>query len=88
MRGSTLHNRDLMFMDNRKLGYPDGDGPGNKYILDGGCDDTEVPRSWGPIICIREGNTICISTNLSGKNVQTKSWSGHSACTYRGIVQG
>ena len=28
--GSTAHDRDMTFMDHRKLGYPDGDGPGNK----------------------------------------------------------
>ena len=72
MRGSTAHNRDCMFIDHRKLGYLDGDGPGKQYILDGGSDETDVPRSWVPIITVREDNTTCISTNLAGKNGQMK----------------
>ena len=72
MRGSTVHNRNLMFMDHNRSGCIDGDGPGNRYIKDGGCDGGDVPRRWGPIITIREDNTMCISTNLSGKNGQMK----------------
>lgn len=34
--GSTAHNRDMMFIDHNRAGYPDGDGPGNDY------DDTET----------------------------------------------
>ena len=70
--GSTAHNRDCMFMDHRKLGYPDGDGPGVAYIQEGGSDETEIPKHWVPRIIIREDNTTCISTNLSGKNGQMK----------------
>ena len=76
--GSTAHNRDCMFMDHCKLGYLDGDGPGNQYIRDGGSDETSVPKIWVPriyiyiYIYIHEDNTTCISTNLSGKNGQMK----------------
>ena len=70
--GETVHNRDLVLMDHNRLAYIDGDGPGNRYIEDGGCDEGGIPRRWGPIIIIREDNTTCISTNLSGKNGQMK----------------
>ena len=70
--GAIAHNRDFMFIDHNRLGYVDGGGPGYQYIKDGGCCDTDIPRSWGPIITTRDDNTTCISTNLSGKNGQMK----------------
>ena len=68
-----------MFIDHNRPGYFDGDGPGNEYIREhlksGGdpsvCSEV-VPARWTPIITIREDNTTCISTNISGKNGQTK----------------
>ena len=72
VRGPTVQNRDIMVMDHNRLGYTNGDGPANRYIEDGGCDGGDIPRRWGPIVTIREDNTTCISTNLSGKNWQMK----------------
>ena len=61
-----------MFINHNRLGYLDGDGPGGNYIQSGGSDDTTIPKRWTPIIVIREDNTTCISTNLSGKKGQMK----------------
>ena len=70
--GSTAHNRDMMFIDHNRTGYPDGDGPGNEHILERKEKDTATPKRWTPKITIREDNTTCISTNASGKNGQMK----------------
>ena len=53
-------------MDHNKLGYPDGDGPGNERIQL--ASDDKTLRRWTPVIVIREDNQTCITTNVSGEN--------------------
>ena len=63
--GSTAFCRDTLFMDHCKMGYPDGEGPGNERIL---VAKENLPQRWTPVIIIREDNQTCITTNVSGTN--------------------
>ena len=64
--GTIAFSKDTLFMDHNKLGYPDGDGPGNERIRL--ASDDKTLRRWTPVIVIREDNQTCITTNVSGKD--------------------
>jgi hypothetical protein len=67
--GATAFSNDTLFMDHCKLGYVDGDGPGNDRIqIRNGKIPSTHRQQWTPLIVIREDNQTCITTNVSGKN--------------------
>ena len=56
MWGATAFSKDPLFMDHHKLGYPDGDGPGNERIRLASGD--KMSRRWTPVIVIHKLDRI------------------------------